>query len=460
MKKLMFALTGLMLSLCCSAQMTQIWGTVKSEGFDDKDITLYEINDGETREITKTSLAKDGSFGFMFNPAKAGFYAIGWGEFIRGKFPVYLKKGDRAELAINNRTIDFIGKQSPENTVLYKWAKMTESIRYNSFHSMQMYDEFFPALTKLVGKAEIFKKTIHTPNTVFNASMKQIVGYDLDLYALNFLAIPRGGTFIKKEQLPPYYNAIIEPKKFKTDAVLGMLNGQRYIDMYVNFAMSGNKETYANSAILSRGTIDQRMMTLDNDAIKGAYVLSKGKMPVNYSAYQDFMNKYGKYFQTSYQKSVVEELGAKLYNSVVGPKPAINFTYPDQKGQMVSLNSFKGKVVVVDVWATWCGPCKVEIPYLKKMEEEFKGKDVAFISVSLDYEKDKQKWLAMLKELDLNGIQLFAGGWTKITKDYAISVIPRFMVFDKNGDVVSTDSPRPSDPKLKQLLEKELTKVN
>jgi len=60
----------------------------------------------------------------------------------------------------------------------------------------------------------------------------------------------------------------------------------------------------------------------------------------------------------------------------------------------------------------------------------------------------------------MNGIQLFAGGWTKITKDYAIATIPRFMVFDKMGNVVSTDAPRPSDAKLKQMLEKELAKVN
>ncbi|SMO38829.1 TlpA family protein disulfide reductase [Solitalea koreensis] len=446
MKKLILALAGLLFSLCSSAQMAQIWGTVKSEGFNDKDITLYAIKDGETKEIAKSNLAEDGSFGFMFNPSQEGFYAIGWGEFLRGKFPVYLKKGDKAEVAIYNRTIDFIGKQSPENAVLYKWMQMTESIRYNSFHSMQTHNQFFPALTELAAQADLFKKSINTKNAVFNESMKQTVAYDLDLYALNFLGVPRGGVFLKKEQLPPYYNTIVDSKKFN-DCVLGMLHGKRFMDMYANFAIPG------------RGSLDQKITAFSNDHVKGAYILNSGRdMPNNYAAYRDFMNKYGKYFQTPYQKSVVEELGIKLYSSETGPKPAANFTYPDQHGKMVSLSDFKGKVVVVDVWATWCGPCKQQIPYLKKMEEAFKGKDVVFMSVSLDYEKDKQKWLDMLKELDLHGIQLFAGGWTKITKDYAISAIPRFMVFDKAGNVVSTDSPRPSDPKLKEILEKELSK--
>jgi len=460
MKKITLCFLFVLFNLCVSAQMTQVWGTVKSEGFDDKDITLYEIKDGEIKEITKTKLAKDGSFGFMFNPAQEGFYAVGWGEFIRGQSPIYLKKGDKVNIAINNRTIDFVGQQTPENAILYKWTQMSESIKYNSFHSMQAFTAFFPALTKVSAQAEIFKKSILTKNVAFNKTMKQMVGYDLDLYALNFLGIPRDGVFIKREELPPYYSSIVDSKKFNTDAVLGMLNGKRFLGMYANFAMSDGKETYASSAILSRASVDQKIMAFNNDHIKGAIILNENKLPNTYAAFQDFTKKYDKYFQSPYHQSVIEELGTKLYNSVIGPKPAINFTYTDQNGKMVSLSDYKGKVVVVDVWATWCAPCKVEIPYLKKMEEAFKDKDVTFISVSLDYPKDKQKWLEMLKEKDMNGIQLFAGGWTKITKDYAIATIPRFMVFDKMGNVVSTDAPRPSDAKLKQMLEKELAKVN
>ena len=450
MKKIILALTGLLFSLYASAQMAQIWGTVKSEGFNDKDITLYAIKDGETKEIAKSNLAEDGSFGFMFHPVQEGFYVIGWGDFTRGKFPVYIKKGDKAEVAINQRTFDFIGKQSPENAVLYKWVQMADSVKYFSFHSMLTHDKFFPALSALATKAEMFKKTINTKNAVFNESMKQVVGYDLDLYALNYLAVPKG-DILKREELSPYYSTIVNPDKFSTDCVLGMLNGQRFLELYADFAIPG------------RGTIDQKITAFSNDHIKGAYLLnSRRGMPMvrNYTAYQEFMGKYGKYFQTPYQKSVIDGLGTRFYSSETGPKPAANFSYPDQHGKMVSLSDFKGKIVVVDVWATWCAPCKQEIPYLKKMEEEFKGKDVVFISVSLDYEKDKKKWATMLKEKDLNGIQLFAGGWTKITEDYAIKTIPRFMVFDKKGNVVSTNSPRPSDPKLNEMLQKELSKAN
>jgi thiol-disulfide isomerase/thioredoxin len=122
--------------------------------------------------------------------------------------------------------------------------------------------------------------------------------------------------------------------------------------------------------------------------------------------------------------------------------PAIDFTYPDKDGNEFSLSSFEGSLVYVDVWATWCGPCKVEIPHLKKLEEEYHGKNITFLSVSVD--TDKEAWLKMVEEKELGGVQIWADGWSQITKDYAIFGIPRFMLFSTDGHVISSDAPRPS----------------
>jgi thiol-disulfide isomerase/thioredoxin len=120
------------------------------------------------------------------------------------------------------------------------------------------------------------------------------------------------------------------------------------------------------------------------------------------------------------------------------------------------MKDLKGKVVVVDVWATWCGPCKREIPYLKQLEEEMKGKNVEFVSISVDENRDKNKWLTMVDTAKLGGTQLFAGSPNDISKYYRISGIPRFMIFDQEGKIISIDSPRPSEPELKELLLKTL----
>ena len=132
----------------------------------------------------------------------------------------------------------------------------------------------------------------------------------------------------------------------------------------------------------------------------------------------------------------------------------IDFSYENTTGEDVSLSSFNGSLVYVDVWATWCGPCKAEIPYLKTLEQDYHEQNIVFLSVSVDTNKDE--WLKMVKEEELGGIQLWADGWSQITKDYAIFGIPRFMLFSEDGKVISNDAPRPSNEEIRELFDKYL----
>ena len=135
-------------------------------------------------------------------------------------------------------------------------------------------------------------------------------------------------------------------------------------------------------------------------------------------------------------------------------EPALDFNYPDTDGNEFSLASFKGNLVYVDVWATWCGPCKAEIPSLQKLEADYHGKDITFMSVSVD--TDKEAWEKMVADKELGGVQLWADGWSEITKDYAIFGIPRFLLFDTEGNVISTNAPRPSSEEIRGLLDANL----
>lgn len=118
------------------------------------------------------------------------------------------------------------------------------------------------------------------------------------------------------------------------------------------------------------------------------------------------------------------------------------------------MSDLKGKYVYIDVWATWCGPCIAEIPSLKKVEEDYNNKNIQFVSISIDVEKDYEKWKTMIAEKELGGIQLMAdNNWqSKFVQDYAINGIPRFILIDADGKIVSADAPRPSDPKLRTML--------
>ena len=99
-----------------------------------------------------------------------------------------------------------------------------------------------------------------------------------------------------------------------------------------------------------------------------------------------------------------------------------NFSFEDIDGKKVTLKSLKGKYIFIDIWATWCPPCRDELPFLKVLEEKFKDRNIWFVSISCD--KDKKKWVEMVKREKLGGIQLHMGDdWS-----FMDSVIERFPV--------------------------------
>ncbi|AOW20080.1 TlpA family protein disulfide reductase [Urechidicola croceus] len=134
-------------------------------------------------------------------------------------------------------------------------------------------------------------------------------------------------------------------------------------------------------------------------------------------------------------------------------KPSPKFTnYENYNGGTTSLEDLKGKYVYIDVWATWCGPCKQQIPFLKEIEKEYEHSNIAFVSISTDRQNKYNAWKKMIVDYEMSGIQLFAGTDYSFQQEYQINSIPRFILLDTEGNIVDADAPRPSDPRLKELL--------
>ena len=136
-------------------------------------------------------------------------------------------------------------------------------------------------------------------------------------------------------------------------------------------------------------------------------------------------------------------------------RPSPKFVdYENFAGGKTSLDDLKGKFVYIDVWATWCGPCKAEIPSLKRVETQYHNKNIEFVSISIDKTSDYEKWRAMVSEKELGGIQLFADNeWNStFIKEFQILGIPRFILIDPKGNIVNSNAPRPSNPELIKLF--------
>ncbi len=157
------------------------------------------------------------------------------------------------------------------------------------------------------------------------------------------------------------------------------------------------------------------------------------------------------YFNNAYEK-----------NRFIGKgKPSPKFeNYADIKGGSKSLDSFKGKFVYIDVWATWCGPCIQQIPFLQALEKEYHNKNIEFVSISTDesrrsggsWEAAEKKWRSYVKKKNMTGVQLWSGQDFSFQQAYQINSIPRFIIIDPEGKIVDANAPRPSEPRLKDLF--------
>ena len=194
---------------------------------------------------------------------------------------------------------------------------------------------------------------------------------------------------------------------------------------------------------------------IPNETIKNRLLFDKARYGITYT--DDLETFYKTFISNSTNiennKQITESY--KKLKTVAKGEPSPKFeNYENFAGGTTSLDDLKGKFVYVDVWATWCGPCKREIPFLKELEGKYRGKNIEFVSVSVDKAADHDKWQKMVKEKELKGIQLFSDkDWdSDFVKGYLIKGIPRFILIDPNGNIVNSNAPRPSDSKLIDLF--------
>lgn len=137
-------------------------------------------------------------------------------------------------------------------------------------------------------------------------------------------------------------------------------------------------------------------------------------------------------------------------------KPAPAFTLPSDRGKVFNLADFKGKVVYIDLWASWCGPCRQEMPAYKKLSDKFKtNQQVAFVSIAVhDGEKE---WRNALKEEKPDWLQLYDKDGT-VAQSYIAYAIPKYILIDKEGKMLSFDAPGPGSVKAEQLINEAIAK--
>ena len=135
--------------------------------------------------------------------------------------------------------------------------------------------------------------------------------------------------------------------------------------------------------------------------------------------------------------------------------PRLQIKLPDVKGDSITLASLKGKVLLLDFWASWCMPCRAANKKLVKLYDKYKEKGFEIFSVSLD--EDKSDWKKAIARDKINWVQVNdpRGSWNaKTAADWNISVLPTTFLINKKGDVVAIDPEgKELEKGIRELLE-------
>ena len=177
-----------------------------------------------------------------------------------------------------------------------------------------------------------------------------------------------------------------------------------------------------------------------NDNILSAYLAQAEIESKNLSIDEstNWYERLGNHAKVSIPGRLILKRIQRLKNTTKGSQ-APDFSMPDIHGQIQTLSKIKGKIKIVDFWASWCGPCRLSNQKLKQYYAEFADKGLIVVGVSLD--DNRQKWLDAIKNQDLpwlhiSDLKAFSG---EVARTYNIKSIPALFVLDENNNIIARD---------------------
>ena len=357
---------------------------------------------------------------------------------------VYLERGDRASVSFSGKdfkgTFAFEGEMEP--AVKYLNTVVLTALPDEDY--ALPFDEYVKKLEKKEAEAvKLLEASGVSKAGNFEEIEKGRIRYS---YATQLLMYPLGHRLMAQDmdyQPDQKYYDVLDTYVVADDLLADLDQYREFIAEAAHVLDADNRDetaAYPRAVAQMRFIADRFEAGKTRDVLlhrlANAYVTRFGIEDI-----QDMENIYRTYVQDPVLVAKYDAAREK-WNLASDGKPSPDFKGVDVNGKEYTLADFRGKYVYIDVWATWCGPCRQEIPYLKKLDEDYKDAQIVFLSLSVD--QDKAKWEKMVKEQSMSGVQLHIGQNSSFQQAYKIEGIPHFILLDREGRIIDKKMSRPS----------------
>jgi thiol-disulfide isomerase/thioredoxin len=413
-----------------------------------------------------SKLNENGDFKFNLELPYGGYYYLSCGK---NYFEVFLSPGDSVNLNADYSNIDnsltYTGIGADNNNLIFELKKSTPKTNPEIIYALdevnfsKFNDSLLDARTKLLSDKS-------AQNEKITKEFVEIQG-KLNFYrwANNYLLYETYHAYYAKLEdfkTSDKFNDYLKKVNLNDTVLILTSTYSQFLSAYFQLKAQDEieKDTskYNSSLRYLNLMLDLYAKEITEPKILEFLTFNTLFDEVRFSGTKNAKDKIEKFISETKNQNYISKLNAEIekWKKCEPGKQLNDYKFNDINGNEVAFSSFVGKLIYIDVWATWCGPCKTEIPLLKELEKKYKNDKIVFVSVSID--EDKEAWERMVKNDKLQGVQVWAESWkNELCSDFNISGIPRFILIDAKGLIIDPDAERPSgkiDARIADLLKK------
>ncbi|MHB1147445.1 MAG: TlpA family protein disulfide reductase [Lutibacter sp.] len=416
------------------------------------EITFKKPNNIEFDEIV--NVAKDGSFVDTLL-IETGIYTFQYG---RNRAEIFVEAGN--DLTINfdakdfENTLTFSGEGSEISTYLFNKQK-TEKKLMGDDNAIYKLDEA-AYLSKLKEIKSTLEKLVSDSNGIdndFEEKEKRNLNYSY-LVRLNNYQIFHS-HYANDPGFTPSEGFLKGTEEIKYDNEEDYLYSADYRTLVTSYYRRQAADLARKDKTDSDIAFIKVVGALDKPTMKNDLIYERVKYALTNT--EDLDGLYKQFMASSTNEAHKKEI-TESYNqfkTVINGQPSPKFKdFENFAGGKTSLDDLKGNYVFINIWATWASPSPREMNAIKELETTYAGKNVKFVSISVDTAMDHDKWKSVVEENKFAGIQLFADKAMEsgFVKEYFIKTTPRYILIDPNGNIVDANAPRPSSRRLIRLF--------